>query len=66
MIGTTLIKVALKTLGHPRWNWRSLDGWGFIRRNNVAARSAAVVAHDRIICGDILSRGTPSFYGQKR
>lgn len=66
MTSRLLVRIALKTLGRSKWGWRALEGWGFIKRNNAGSKCAAIVAHDRILCGEIYTRGTPSFYGQKK
>lgn len=58
------VGIALWVLERHEWNWRALgsSSHAFIQRSKIAAKTVALVAHDRILTGDILSRGLPSSY----
>jgi len=60
--------IALWVLERHEWNWRALDNssHAFIQRSKIAAKTVALVAHDRILNDEIISRGLPSFYGSSR
>lgn len=59
--------IALWVLERHEWNWRTLEGssHAFIQRSKISAKTVALVAHDRILNDEIISRGLPSFYGYK-
>lgn len=61
---TKEVGIALWVLERHEWGWQKLGtGSAFLKRANVAARAAALVAHDRILTGEFIERGLPSFYG---
>ena len=59
------VGIALWVLERHEWNWRALDNssHAFIQRSKIAAKTVSLVAHDRILNDEIISRGLPSFYG---
>ena len=59
--------ISLWVLERHEWNWRTLEGssHAFIQRSKISAKTVALVAHDRILNDEIISRGLPSFYGYK-
>ncbi|WP_153605113.1 hypothetical protein, partial [Pseudomonas aeruginosa] len=54
------IGVALWVLDRHEWNWRKLNEYAFIMRKKLAAKAVALIAHDRILTDEILTRGLPS------
>lgn len=58
--------IALWILERHEWAWKRLVNTSmFIKRKEIAARAAALVAHDRVLTGEFIERGFPSFYGDK-
>jgi hypothetical protein len=59
------VAVALSHLNYGWYSWRQKAEFGFmrlVRRKPVAAQAAALISHDRILNGQIASRGLVSFY----
>lgn len=59
------IGVALWVLDRNEWNWRRLNRYTFIMRRKLAAKAVALIAHDRILTDEILTRGLPSYWDRK-
>lgn len=57
------VGISLWVLERHEWRWRSFGPKGYMARSKLAAKCAALIAHDRILNGELLSRGLPSFYG---
>lgn len=55
--------ISLWVLERHEWEWRGFCSGGYMRRSKLAAKCAALIAHDRILNGELLTRGLPSFYG---
>lgn len=64
---TNEVGIALWVMERHEWVWRKLEGntSGFITRSRLAAKTTSLVAHDRILTGEWIERGLPSFYGDK-
>ncbi|WP_434456522.1 hypothetical protein JQR85_13615 [Stutzerimonas urumqiensis] len=56
------VRLALWFLGRHEWTWRQLNEHVFAQRPKLAAKTASLIAHDRILAGEIVSRGVPSYY----
>lgn len=59
------IAVALTHLNYGWYSWRQKAEFGFmrlVRRKPLAAQTAALISHDRILNGQIASRGLVDFY----
>lgn len=58
------VSIALWVMERHEWAWRNLAGRSsaFIKRSKLAAKTASLVAHDRILTGEFIGRGLPSFY----
>lgn len=56
------VQMALWVLDRHEWSWRQVNKYLHFQRNKPASKAAALVAHDRILTGEIVSRGAPSFY----
>lgn len=59
------IGVALWVLDRHEWNWRRLNRYAFIMSKNLAAKAVALIAHDRILTDEILTRGLPSYFDRE-
>lgn len=61
------VGIALWVMERHEWAWRKLSGstHAFVKRSKLSAKTASLVAHDRILTGEFVSRGLPSFYGEK-
>lgn len=64
---TKEVGIALWVMERHEWAWRKLadSTSAFIKRSKLSAKTASLVAHDRILTGEFISRGLPSFYGDK-
>ncbi|AMA37831.1 TPA: hypothetical protein L5A14_006767 [Pseudomonas aeruginosa] len=62
---TPRIGVALWVLDRHEWNWRRLNRSAFIMRKKMAAKSVALIAHDRILTDEVLTRGLPSYWDRE-
>lgn len=64
---TKEVGIALWVMERHEWSWRKLadSTHAFIKRSRLAAKTASLVAHDRILTGEFIGRGLPSFYGDK-
>ncbi|MFU3658056.1 hypothetical protein ACM7JE_29425 [Pseudomonas aeruginosa] len=60
------IGVALWVLDRQEWNWRRLNRYAFIMRKKMAAKAVALIAHDRILTDEVLTRGLPSYWDRER
>ncbi|HCF3756167.1 TPA: hypothetical protein NID20_004795 [Pseudomonas aeruginosa] len=60
------IGVALWVLDRQEWNWRRLNWYAFIMRKKMAAKAVALIAHDRILTDEVLTRGLPSYWDRER
>lgn len=50
-----LTVTALQLVDHPAFQWRDMLGGGskvYIRRSSVAAKTAGIIAHDRVLTRD--------------
>ncbi|MBK59413.1 MAG: hypothetical protein CML01_11490 [Pseudomonas sp.] len=56
------VRLALWALERSEWSWRQVNEYLHFQRKKTAAKAAALIAHDRILTGEIVSRGVPSFY----
>jgi len=56
-------EISLWVLERYEWSWRNLGCGLFLKRAKIAAKAAALVAQDRILTGEFISRDLPSFYG---
>lgn len=63
---TKEVCIALWVLERHEWSWRSISSHGYIMRAKNTAKAASLVAHDRILNGELMSRGLPSFYGSNK
>jgi hypothetical protein len=59
------VQLALWVLDRHEWNWRQVNQYLHFQRKKNAAKTAALIAHDRILTCEIVSRGVPSYYGSK-
>lgn len=58
------VGIALWVLERTEWGWAKLSSHAYLRRRKLAAKTVALIAHDRILTDEILTRGLPSYYGQ--
>ncbi|MFU6981683.1 hypothetical protein KK211_17795 [Pseudomonas aeruginosa] len=59
------IGIALWVLDRQEWNWRRLNRYAFIMRKNMAAKTVALIAHDRVLTDEALTRGLPSYWDRE-
>ncbi len=59
------VGISLWVLDHHEWSWRRNSGSKFMSRAKLTAKCTALIAHDRILNGEIISRGLPYFYGKE-
>jgi hypothetical protein len=61
------VGISLWALERHEWSWRGMaqSVHAFIRRGKLAAKATSLVAHDRILNGELITRGLPSFYADK-
>lgn len=55
------VAVALLFIEENWFCWRRVNPFTIVQRSQIAAQAAAVVAHDRILNGELASRGLPSY-----
>lgn len=64
---TKEVGIALWVLERHEWGWQGQRTSSmFLKRSALAAKAVALVAHDRILTGEFIERGLPSFYGDNK
>lgn len=62
---TKEVGIALWVMERHEWSWWNLGCGLFLQRAKLASKCASLVAHDRVLTGEFIERGLPSFYGDK-
>ena len=59
------VGIALWILERFEWTWRRTSFRGlFMRKARTQAKCAAIIVHDRVLNGEVQSRGLPFLYGR--
>ena len=56
------VGIALWFLERNEWCWRKISEFGYLQRSKLAAKTVALIAHDRVLTGELVSRGLPTYY----
>jgi hypothetical protein len=64
---TKEVGISLWLIERHEWAWREVDKseHAFIRRHKLACKATTLIAHDRILNGELMTRGSPPFPGEK-
>lgn len=56
------VGIALWFLERHEWAWRKLNEFAYLKRGKLAAKAVSLIAHDRVLNGELVSRGLPTYY----